>query len=270
MKLIRVGDIPQDAPFQDAGPNILRLETEGGTVGDLVTAPKIQADTWYWIVLSSRTIGAGSSYSVKVATVGGLLTARTGLTSASTSLTARNVDNVRFSQPRGSMSIVYVRGGTGAFASSDQWEIPSKSRLPIAGAGDFRLVNWTAQGGGSLASEVGEVNQDADNTYVKVQTAPTAVAADRFSGRVAAAPRNAATIYATETTAAARLSQGTAGSVRIMESVGATDSAGSTQNLTTSYVDVARHQDTSPHTSAAWTISQIAATDWGLELVSLS
>lgn len=269
--LLEVVNVPQDGI--DTAPHIFRLTTEAGVISETSAASQILSGTDYWIVLSSRTVGAGSSHAVHVATVGGSLTARSQLVSASTTLTARNVDNWRCTSARATLGTVYVRGGTGAFGSSDRWEIPNKSYLPAASNGDYAVSsNWEdAAGGGNLAAPIGEGNPDADKTYLRDRTAPTAAAADRFSVKLASAPRAAATIYAAKVSAMQMLAVGAAATSRIMLSRGTSDSAGSTVSLGATYKGVGtRHLETEPVSAAALTISNLATLDVGLELVSMA
>lgn len=265
-KLFRVA---ADSVFPLTFAGQLGLTTEAGTTYEATVSSPIGENTYAFVVLAMRTIGAGSSY--KVLVNDGV---RASLTVGSTTLTARTIDSVRINAPRASIRDCYILYGSGAFGADDLWSASgSASYLPAASVGDYNGANWEAwDGSGNLANPVSETQEDSDGTYVVDRTTPSSAAADRVSYKLAALNRRDTVVRGVNPIAAARLSYGSSAGYKICLSQGLTDSKGSEIIETPNYVYGSRPLRFSPFTggSTLFSTAEIASTDWGVEQTTLA
>lgn len=240
------------------GSNGTLLVRRAGTTTIGTSAPGlIVQGFWYYIefkVLLSTTVG---TYEVRINGV----TVLSG-TGANTQgyVTSATAEQIRVGAAFNGALIddLYMCDGTGSAPTNDflgdvrvQWLAPS-------GAGNHTA--WTPNTGANYAA-VNEHPANDDTTYVASSTAGQI---DTY----AMDDLPAGTVFAVQTVIRARKDDGGVRQIAPVFRIGSTDYIGATVSIGDSYQWYTQIYETSPATSAAWTVSEINAAEAGVKLIS--
>ena len=242
---------------------LLRVTREGTptTLTETNAALALGTGADYIIEIAARLSGATGAHGVKVNK-----STQTALT-ATTTLTARTITQVSFSSGADTrVSWLWIRNGSGAYIASEFLGRLNRATLRPSSMGDYAGANW----GTGILNAIDEPNLDGDVTYAVDATAPTSVAADRFSVYTGGIAGEISSIPFVQPVVAWKRANATAATGRIMLSQGTTDSAGSSESIGTDYGYAYRTLATDPVGSGAWTNAKITATNWGIEALTIT
>ena len=154
---------------------------------------------------------------------------------------------------------VYVFDTTGSTNNTFAGDVRVERIVP-AGAG--ATTAWTPSTGSNYAC-VDEAPPNDDTDYVSSLTAGQT---DTYAfGNLTT---TSGTVFAVQASAQVRKDDAGTRTLALVARPGSTDRLGATQGATDAYLNIAELWNTNPDTSAAWTIAEVNASEFGVRLLS--
>lgn len=226
--------------------------TRNGTL--LATSTlRLLYNLWYYIELKATIDPAAGAYELRVngqtiLTASGVNT-RASATSQVTAVRFRN----------GWYDDCYVADTTGSLNNDFLGEMRVYALRP-SGAGNY--TQWTPSVGANYAA-VDETTPNDDTDYVS-----TAVAGNKDTYDYDTLPSSAATVRGVAQTIRHRKDDVGSHTIRTIARVSATDYPGSTVSVLDSYSNTVTLREVNPNTSAAWSVAEVNAAEFGHEFVA--
>lgn len=249
----------------------LQVKNSSGTVLATGTTT-LSTATWYYIELKWDCNGASGSIEMKLngsseiaSTVSNI-----GSTGIDNIHIVRDGDNTYYARPASATADyddIYVLDTSASPNNDFLGDVAVETTYPDGDSGVANHLQWTPSGGGTHYNQVNEHTSgtypDGDTSYVAEQTV-----GERDSYTFTDLSILAGSVYGVQTFAYARKDNSGTREFAMVARPGSTDRDGATKTLGTSYSFFTEIRETNPDTSAAWTISEINATEFGLKLVT--
>lgn len=227
-----------------------------GTV--LATSSQALAlNTWYYIEIKMTIASSGGLFEARVNEQ--VWVTYSGNTQSSSNANA-NTFTIKGRTSHNAFHDVYICDGTGSRGNTYLGDCRVDTVMP-SGAGNY--AQFSVQGNANNWANVNETPLDNDTTYNYSATVGTL---DSFA--CAALTAITGTIFGVQENLVARKDDAGARSLAGTTRVSSTDYVGATLPITTSYLDYRQIWDQNPNTSAAWTASQINASEFGYKVIS--
>lgn len=244
--------------------NKLVAKNSGGTTVATTTSTFTNG-SWYYVEF--KVVIAGASGSVACDVNGSAdFTATTG------NFGSTGVDGIRL----GWSDAASVTGNSKAFSIDDLYVLDTSATPHNDFLGDIAIetifpsaagahTQWTPDSGSNYArvNEHTGTYPDGNTSFVSTQTT-----GNRDSYTFGDLTILSGTVYGVRTKAYARKDNSGTRTFAISTRPGTTDNDGTTQTLGTSFQFFSEIAETNPDTAAAWTVSQVNATEFGIKLVS--
>ena len=233
----------------------------GATFTLLATGQALTVGTWYHIEIKVKIDDSTGSFEVRVngnvtptINLSGIDTRNGGVASIDTALFTTDssttqvydIDDIVFWDTAGSSPQNNFLG-----------EIRIETLFPT-GAGTN--TTWTPTGAASNFDCVDDTTPDDDTTYVS-----TAVSGNKDTYAMGNLTSSAVTILGTQYNLLARKTDVSAADIKSVVRTNSTNFSSSAQTPTTSYTYITDIRQVNPDTSAAWTGTEINASEWGSE-----
>lgn len=222
------------------------VSRNGTTLG--TSASSLSTLTWYYIELNATINGSTGTFDLRVDG-----TSVASGTSQNTQATANAwADQISVLSSNGLyLDDLYVYAGTTTLGPCIVDTLYPEENGTYG--------DWSSNLGDGFYA-VREAPEDSDTSFIYSSTAT-----DQSTFKVQAPAYGSATVHAVQTNISAR-NTGSASSVKAIRRVNSTDYVTSAKATSSSYTDLYWVDDVSPDTSSAWTPSEIAASEFGVEL----
>jgi len=238
---------------------LLELRRGDNTLLATAGSTPVQNASWYYlevICTLSNTVGQVSVQLDGVAVI----------------TTAANLDNVNSAAVQ--CTGIRIQGGNSGsglnlycdmFCADDVAAFQGESRVTLlTPAADGAASAWTPSTGTTLFNLVDEIPPNGDTDYISSATAGQQ-ALFTFSNLT----YTPATVFAVQTSLYARKDDAAARSIAGLVRSGGTTTAGTTYNLTTSYLDIYLDMwALNPTTAAAWTAAEVDGMEAGVQCIA--
>lgn len=238
----------------------LKVTNSGGGTG----ATTLTVNTWYYIEAKVFINGASGTSTVH-------LNGASEIGTTTHNLGSTNVDNLQLYRDGAQWGTtvnlyfddVYMLDTSGSTNNGFLGDFHVETLFPTS---DGAHTDFTPDSGSAHYSRVNENSgtyPDGDTSYVS-----DATVGDRDSYGFGNLTAVAGTVYALQTCMYARKDDAGTRQLAAVARPGSTDRDGATVTMSVSYTDFTEIRETNPDTSAAWTISEINASEFGVKVVA--
>ena len=236
----------------------VRRGSSGGTLLGTSAASIYPLNAWAYVEVKAKIDPSTGTVEIRL---GGSATPVLNLTGQNTRNTANSYTN-RMALISSYFDDVYLSDTTGSAPNNDFLGDVKVEVLYPSGAGTY--AEWTPSTGSNYQNvdEAGTPNNDTD-----YNSSATPNQRDLFAmGNLAT---TSGTVFGVQTHMVARKDDAGTRQVALMTKSGATETVGSTETLTTSYVNYdGTVMETDPNTAAAWTITNVNAIEAGYKEIA--